>query len=329
MKSNRSPIARFLLCATAALSVTTGVACAQEKWPTKPVRVVVPYSPGGSADTLGRLISRHLSDAFKQTFVVDNRAGAAGAIGSQMVARSDPDGYTLVVSGIGSHVVAPLSSPTPYDPMKDFTHIAILGGPPAVLAVNSSVPVKDVAGFIAYVKTLPQGLSWGSPGQGTHGSLIGEAFRQTTKLNLVQISYKGANPAVSDVVANQIQAVFVTLTTASQQIKAGKLRALAVTSTQRIADFPDVPTFKELGYPQLTGTTWFSLSGPAGMNPELVNRLNAEVRKALKSPEGKEELRNENMETFDWDPATFTKYVQSEIDHWRPYVKSSSEGDTK
>ena len=313
-----------LLSGITILAATTGLACAQSTWPTKTVRIVVPYAPGGSADTLGRVIAKHLSESFKQTFVVENRAGAGGIIGSQMVARAEPDGYTLVVSGIGSHVVAPVDNANAYDPIKDFTHIAILGGPPTVLAVNAAQPPKDLPGFISYVKSLPGGLSWASPGQGTHGSLIGEAFRQMTKLDLVQVSYKGANPAVSDVAANQVPAAFVTLTTAAGNIKAGRLRAIAVTSAERIAEFPDVPTFKELGYPKLVGTTWFSLSGPAGMSPALVTRLNQEVRNGLKTPEGKAELAKQNMETFDWDVPTFNNYVKSEIEHWTPFVKEAA-----
>ena len=320
MTIHRHFLAR-LLCASLAAGALAAPACAQDPWPNRPVKIVVPYAPGGSADTLGRLIARHLAETFKQSFVVDNRGGAGGVIGSQMVARAEPDGYTLVVSGIGSHVVAPLTNATSFDPIKDFTHIALLGGPPTVLAVNVAQPIKDVPGFIKQVKAMPEGLSWASPGQGTHGALIGEAFRQITKLNLVHISYKGAGPAVADVAANQVPAAFITLSTAAGNIKAGKLRPLAVTSAQRVADFPDIPTFKELGYPQLTGTTWFSLSGPAGMSPELVTRLNLAVRKALQSPEGQTELRAQNMETFDWDAPTFNDFVKKEIAHWKQYIE--------
>lgn len=313
-----------VLCATLAMGVIAP-ACAQNDWPNRPVKIVVPYAPGGSADTLGRLISRHLAETFKQSFVVENRGGAGGVIGSQMVARAEPDGYTLVVSGIGSHVVAPLTNVTNFDPVKDFTHIALLGGPPTVLTVNVAQPIQDVDGFIKHVRSLPEGLSWASPGQGTHGALIGEAFRQVTNLNLVHISYKGAGPAVADVAANQVPAAFITLTTAAGNIKAGKLRPLAVTSAQRLPDFPDVPTFKELGYPQLTGTTWFSLSGPAGMDAQLVEKLNRAVRQALQSPEGQKELRSQTMETFDWDAATFSKFVVDQIAHWSPYIKQTSD----
>jgi tripartite-type tricarboxylate transporter receptor subunit TctC len=299
-------------------------ASAQADWPQKPVKVVVPYAPGGSADTLGRLIARHLSEAFKQPFIIENRAGAGGIIGSQLVSKAPPDGYTLVVSGIGSHVIAPVESPSAFDPIKDFSHIALLGGPPLVMVVNAELPVKDVKGFIAYVNANPKGVSWGSPGQGTHGHLIGEMFRTATKTHLVHISYKGASPAVQDLLGGQIPAAFMTLSSANAHIHSGKLRALALSSRQRLAAYPDVPTFIELGYPALTGTTWFSLSGPPGMPPELVDRLNAEVRRGLTTPAAKALFALESMETIDYDAPAFTRYFKSEIEHWTGPAKALS-----
>ena len=293
-----------------------------QDWPQRPIKLIVPYAPGGSSDTLGRTIAKHLSEAFKQTVVVENRAGAGGVIGSQVVAKAAPDGYTLVVSGIGSHVIAPVDSPNAFDPMKDFTHIAMLAGPPLALVVNVELPVKDFKGFLSYVAAQPKGLSWGSPGQGTHGHLTGELLRAATKLNMVHISYKGAAPAMADLVANQIQAGCTTLSTANAHIQSGKLRLLAVSSPKRLADYPDVPTFAELGHPGLTGTTWFALSGPAGMPPALVEKINAEVRRGMHSPAVKAQLRVENMETADYDAPAFTRYVAAEIDRWTPAVRS-------
>ena len=291
-------------------------------WPQRPVKVIVPYAPGGSSDTLGRLIAKHLGEAFKQTVVVENRPGAGGVIGSQVVAKAAPDGYTLVVSGIGSHVIAPVDSPNAFDPMKDFTHIAMLAGPPLALVVNAELPVKDFKGFLSYVAGQPKGLSWGSPGQGTHGHLTGELLRAATKLNMVHISYKGAAPAMADLIANQIQAGCTTLATANAHIQSGKLRLLAVSSAKRLADYPEVPTFAELGYPGLTGTTWFALSGPPGMPPALVEKINAEVRRGMHSPAVKAQLRVENMETADYDVPAFTRYVAAEIERWTPAVRS-------
>jgi tripartite-type tricarboxylate transporter receptor subunit TctC len=299
-------------------------AFAQGDWPSKPIRIVVPYAPGGSADTLGRLIGRLLQDQLKQTVVIENKAGAGGIIGSQLVAKAAPDGYTLVVSGIGSHVIAPVEAPNAFDPMKDFSHIAMLAGPPLAMVVNAEQPARDFKGFLAQVAANPKGISWGSPGQGTHGHLTGELLRTVTKLNMVHIAYKGAGPAVQDLVANQIPAAVMTLSSANAHIDSGKLRLLAVSSSKRVAAYPDTPTFAELGHPQLTGTTWFSLSGPPGMPPAIVDRLNAEVRRALHTPEARKQLANESMETLDLDAAGFTRYVAAEIERWTPAVRSVS-----
>ncbi|MEO7853638.1 MAG: tripartite tricarboxylate transporter substrate binding protein [Rubrivivax sp.] len=271
---------------------------------------------------MGRAIGRHLSEAFKQTVVIENRAGAGGTIGSQQVAKAAPDGYTLVISGIGSHVIAPVDAPNVFDPMKDFSHIALLGGPPLAMVVNAEQPIKDVKGFIAHVAANPLGLSWGSPGQGTHGHLTGELFRAATKLNMVHISYKGAGPAVSDLVANQIPAAFMTLSSANAHVASGKLRLLALSSSRRLPEYAEVPTFAELGYPGLTGTTWFSLSGPPALPAALVDRINAEVRRGLQTPAIRNQLAAESMETIDLDAAAFTRYVAAEITRWTPAVRS-------
>ena len=292
------------------------------EWPQRAVKVVVPYSPGGSADTLGRTVTTGLTDAFKQPFVIDNKGGAGGIIGSQFVANAPPDGYNLVISGIGSHVIAPAENPKAFDPMKDFTHIAILGGPPLVMALNANVPVNDVKGFIEFATKTQGGVSWGSPGKGTHGYLIGEEFQRMTKSNMVHVGYKGASPAMADLVAGQIPASFTTLSTASVHIQAGRLKALAVTSSKRLKDFPHVPTFAELGFSKLTSVTWFSLSGPAGMPAALVTKLNAEVRRIMKSPPAQEQLTKSSMETFDWDVPKFNQFFLDEIKRWAPMVNA-------
>lgn len=291
-------------------------------WPQRAVKVVVPYAAGGSSDTLGRLAALGLTEVFKQPFVIENKGGAGGIIGSQQVAKTAPDGYNLVVSGVGSHVIAPAENPKAFDPIKDFTHIAILGGPPLVLAVNADLPIKDIKSFLDYAKRNPGGISWGSPGKGTHGYLIGESFELITKTNMQHVAYKGAAPAVADLVAGHIQASFTTLSTASPHIQSGRLRALGVTSSKRMPDFPNVPTFAELGYPKLTSLTWFSLSGPAGMSPALVNRINLEVRKIMRSPHAQEQLAKSSMETFDWDVARFNQFFSEEIALLTPLVRS-------
>ena len=314
------------LVSAATLALTAGLlpqqALAQTDWPTKPIKIIVPYAAGGSSDMLGRLIARHLQDAFKQTVVVENKGGAGGVIGSKEASRAAPDGYTLVVSGIGSHVIAPVDHADIFDPMKDFTHIAMLAGPPLGIVVNAEQPIKDTKGFIAFAQASPSGLSWGSPGQGTHGHLTGELFREANKLNMVHISYKGAGPAVADLLGNQIPAAFITLSSSNAHVDTGKLRLLAVSSAKRVAQFPGTPTLAELGYPQLTGTTWFSISGPAGMPKGVVDKLNAEIRRGLQTPLVVKALANESMESMDLSAADFTKYVAAEIARWTPAVRS-------
>jgi tripartite-type tricarboxylate transporter receptor subunit TctC len=313
---------------TLALALTTVCALAlpahaqDGDWPQRPIRIIVPYAPGGSADTLGRLIAKHLAEAFKQTVVVENKAGAGGLIGSQLVAKAAPDGYTLVVSGIGSHVIAPVDQPAAFDPMKDFSHIAMLAGPPLGVVVNAEQPVKDFKGFVSFIQANPKGLSWGSPGQGTHGHLTGELFRTQARLNMVHISYKGAGPAVGDLVANQIPAAFMTLSSSNAHVQSGKLRLLALSSPKRLPEYPGVPTLAELGYPRLTGITWFALSGPAGMPPAIVEKINAEVRRGMQTTAAKAQMQAESMTTIDLDAAGFTRYVAAEIERWTPAVRS-------
>src|SRR3989442_8430693 len=256
-----------------------------QAWPARPVRIIVPFAPGGTADTLGRLVAQRLSESFKENFVVENRAGAGGVIGSELVAKAAPDGYTLVVSGVATHCIAPALSKTfPFDPLRDFTHIALFGGPPGVLVVNPALPAQDLKQFIAYARKEPGKLAYGSPGTGATGRLIAEQLKQVAGIEMTHVPYKGASLAVADLIAGHVPVTSTTLTTASTQIKAGRARALAVSSAKRIPEFPEVPTFGELGYPELTASIWFSLSGPAGIAPEIVSRLNAEVRRAPPAP---------------------------------------------
>ena len=306
-----------------ALSLSCGTASAQA-WPAKPVRIIVPAPPGGTADTLGRIVAQKLTESMKQTFVVENMPGAGNLIGADRVAKASPDGYMLVVSGSASHAVAPtMSKKAPYDPVRDFTHIALFGGPPIVLAVNPRVPARDLKEFIAYAKSQPGKLSYGSPGNGTLSHLVGENFKQLLGIDMLHVPYKGASLAVNDLIAGHIPAISTTLTTAAELIKSGKARALAVSSASRVPDFPDVPTFAELGHPELTAAIWFSLSGPAGMPQDIVQRLNAEVRRILQLPEVLQRLRPEGIEPGNLDPKAFTAFVAAELKRWAPVIRAS------
>jgi tripartite-type tricarboxylate transporter receptor subunit TctC len=307
----------------AVLMVLTSGVLAQS-WPAKPVRIIAPFAPGGSADTLGRIVAQKLTESLKENFLVENRPGAGGVIGSEAVAKAAPDGYTLLVSGVASHAVAPaLPRGTPYDPVKDFTHIALFGGPPAVLVVNPNVAAKDLKEFVALLKKEPGKYSYGSPGNGTHGQLVAELFKQLAAVDMQHVPYKGASAAVADLIAGHIQVASTTLSTAAGQIHSNKARALAISSANRLPEYPNVPTYAEMGYKDLVATIWFSLSGPAGMPADIVERLNTEVRKALDSKEARERLRPEGIEPGKLSAGEFSAFLASEVKRWAPVVKAS------
>ncbi len=307
----------FALFSICAIAQTPG-------WPARTVRVIAPFAAGGTADLLGRITAGKLSESFGQSFIVENRAGAGGVLGSELVARSAPDGYTLLVSGVASHAIAPALSPKfPFDPVKDFAHIALFGGPPSVLAIHPSLPVRDLKSFIAFAKSKPRELTYGSPGNGTQGHLIAEVFKRAAGIDIQHVPYKGASGAVVDVMAGHTHAISTTLTTASAQIRAGRLRALATSAATRLPDYPDLPTYREAGYPELVAAIWFSLSGPAALPPDIVNRLNSEVRRVLQLPDVRARLRPEGIEPGNLDPKAFTEFVAAEVKRWAPVVKAS------
>jgi tripartite-type tricarboxylate transporter receptor subunit TctC len=312
-----------LLCANAQAQTAVEKSGASAAWPAKPVRVIAPFLPGGSADTLGRLVSAKLTESLGQNFVVENRAGAGGVVGSDSVAKSAPDGYTLLVSGVASHVVAPVISRVPYHPLKDFTHIALIGGPPAVLAVHPSLPAKDLKGFIALAKSKPGQLTYGSPGNGTQGHLVAELFKRASGIDIRHVPYKGASVAVVDVLAGYVDSLSTTLTTAGTQIRGGRLRGLAVSSAQRLSAYSQIPTYREQGYSQLVATVWFSISGPAGMPSDIVNRLNSDIRRVLQLPDVRERLHSEGIDAGTLDVKAFNAFVAAEIERWTPVVKAS------
>jgi tripartite-type tricarboxylate transporter receptor subunit TctC len=291
-------------------------------WPDKPVKVIVPFTPGGTADILGRLVAQKLGEQLKASFVVENRSGAGGALGSELAANAPPDGYTLLVSGIASLVIAPALQQGAYDPLRDFTHLALFGGPPAVLAVHPAVKAKDLREFIALAK-VPPGLSYGSPGNGTQGHLVGELFKQRAGIALQHVPYRGGSGSLADLIAGHIPAVSATLTTAAPHIRSGRVRALALSAPERLPDFAEIPTFRELGYPDLVATVWFSLSAPARLPPDIGARLNAEVGRALELPDVRERLRPEGIVPNHMSAAEFTAFVTDEIRRWTPVVRAS------
>jgi len=295
-----------------------------QSWPARTVRIVAPFPAGGTADTLGRIVATQLTKSLGQTFVVENRPGAGGLIGSEFVANSAADGYTFVVSGVASHVIAPaLAARPPFDPLRGFSHVALLGGPPVVFAVHPSLPAQNLKTFVAFAKARSGQVTYGSPGIGTQGHLTAELFKQRAGIDIVHVPYKGASIAVVDIVAGHIHTISTTLTTASSQIRAGRARALAISSAAPLPSYPGVPTFVQAGYRDLVATVWFSLSGPAGVPENIVDRLNAEVRKALQQPEVRERLQRDGIEANQLSPAAFGDYLSSEIKRWGPVIQKS------
>jgi tripartite-type tricarboxylate transporter receptor subunit TctC len=295
-----------------------GSAWAQE-WPAaKPVRIVVPFAPGGSSDYLARLLAPELAAAFRQQFIVENRAGSSGAVGAAMVARAPPDGYTLVNAGSGPHLTGPAINPNVgYDPLKDFTHIAMVAADSYVLVANPALGVKSIADLVR----VGQGrhLTSSSPGAGSLGHLILERFKRSAKLNIQHVP--APNSGMQDVLGNHIQMTFTTLLTAGLQIKGGLLVPLAVTATARHPAYPQIPTFAEQGFADVRGDTWFWLAGPAGLPPFVVTQLNQETRRILKTPAVHAQIDKLSLMTRDLDPAGVTQFVADEYAYWAPLAK--------
>jgi tripartite-type tricarboxylate transporter receptor subunit TctC len=316
---------RILLASLALLFMAAGPLLARaQDWPSRPIKLVVPFAAGGTADTLGRVFAQVLSEGLGQQVYVENRGGAGGMSASAQVARAEPDGYTLLVSGVASHVIAPVLSARPeYDPIRDFTHIGYFGGPPIVVVAHPSLGVRTFEQLLTLLRSGPEPLSYGSPGVGTQGHLVAAYLARKLDLKLSHVPYKGANPAMFDLIGGHIKLASTTWTTALSHIEAGTVIPIAVTAKKRLARFPEVPTFVELGLPDLIATTWFSLSGPPGLPPGIVARLNREVVKAIDLPEVSAKLSQEGIEAEKMDAAAFTGFVQAEIARWAPIAKSS------
>ncbi len=316
--------ALFVL-ATFALTVSA----AAEDWPTRPVTVVMPYKAGGGGETLVRIVMNQVSQDMGKSFVIENRPGAGGTIGVAYVAKERPDGYTLLGSGIGSSVVAPNFLRVNFDAIKDLTHIAYFGGPPPALAVTASFPAKNLQEYLELARKRPAGIAYASSGFGTHVHLMAELFKSLTGANMLHVPYNGGGPAVADLIAGHVPSAMVSFGSVAANVQSGQLRVLAVASPKRMKDYPDVPTFAELGYKQMTSVTWFGLSGPAGLPRDIVVKLNAEVRSAMAKPDVAEKLTAEGIEWQDFDPNQFTEFFRSEIARWSPIAEKIAKSRQK
>jgi tripartite-type tricarboxylate transporter receptor subunit TctC len=296
-----------------------------QAWPAKAVRVVVPYPPGGPVDISARLLAPKLQEALGQPFLVENKPGAGGNIGADFVAKSAPDGYTIGMGAIATHAINPaLMASVPYDPIRDFRHLALVVQVPNVLVVNTELPVRSVTELVAYAKARPGKLDFASGSTGSTGHLAGELFKQMTGTFMVHIPYKGAPPAVADLLAGRVHLMFDNLSSALPNVKAGRLRALAVTTLKRTASLPDLPTLDESGLKGFDMTTWWGLMGPAGMSTDVVQRLSAEILKAMDAPDVRERLRAMGMEgSAVRTPEQFTAFVDAERRLYAKLVKQS------
>jgi len=298
-------------------------ACAQgaAAYPAKAIRLVVPFTPGGSTDILARAIGQKLNEAWGQPVVIDNVPGAGGSIGADKVAKAPADGYTLLMGHIGTLAVNPSLYPAlPYDPIKSFAPVAWVARVPNVLVVHPSVPAKSVKELVALAKAKPGQLNYGSGGNGSAANLATEYFKLQTGSSLLHIPYRGTAPAVTDLVGGQIQVLFTGAPAVINQVKAGQLRALAVSSPKRLDALPDLPTVAETGYKGFEADQWYGVVAPAGTPPDIVVKLNTQINLALNSPELKTRLATEGAIATPDTPANFGKLIATEIARWKPVI---------
>src|SRR5215471_15061410 len=307
-------LATFTLCAAT-------YSHAQD-WPTRPVKIIVAFAPGGSADQFGRLIAPELSSTFKQQFFIENRPGNSGTIGAAQVARADSDGYTLMIGGSGPHLTQPaINSNIGYDPLRDFTHIAMIGADSYAWAANPSLGVKSIAELIALAKARKDPITSSSPGPGSLGHLLIEQFKRKSGIDIQHVP--APNSGVTDVLGNHISMTLTAMMTVGEQVKVGKLIALAVTSTERNPVFKGIPTFAEQGYPDVRGDTWFWLCGPKGLAPDVVDKLSVATRRIVRSPKIQEHFRQLALLSKDLDVAGVQQFIAEEYAFWAPLAKNA------
>jgi tripartite-type tricarboxylate transporter receptor subunit TctC len=312
------------LLATLALAALTATlpARAQDAWPTKPIKIIVPFAAGGTSDALARLLGQKLQEALKQTVIVENRGGAGGVIGADAVAKSAPDGYTLLLGTIASHAINPALQPKmPYDAGKDFVPVFFVGNIANVLLVGASQPYKNVKELIAAAKAKPGTIAYGTPGSGSSQHLSGVTFALDAGVDLVHVPYKGSGPSMQDLLAGQIPMSFETALTAIPQINAGKVRALAVTPAKRAKVLPDVPTLAESGLKGFDVASWQAIFAPAGTPPAIVKRLNDELTRIVATTDVAARLYTMGVENVPMTPAQFAEFQRSELVKWAKIVK--------
>jgi tripartite-type tricarboxylate transporter receptor subunit TctC len=313
---------RAVLQAAPALLGLPGVAAAQAAYPNKPIRYIVPVAAGGGSDMVGRTVTERWSQALKQNFVVDNQSGGGGTIACQTTARAAPDGYTLLQGYVATHGTSPATRKLPYDAIKDFTPVGMIGATPNVLVVNAALPVENLKEFVAYLHGQPGKLSYGSAGPGSLTHLTMELFKQQVNSFIVHIPYRGIAPAFTDLIGNQTQAMFPGLAAAVPHIRSGRVRPLAVTGLARHTLFPDLPTLDESGFKGFDAQQWYGVVGPAGLPAPIVKTLNDTLATVLALPDLREKLSIEAIEPEPMSPDQFGEFMRADIARWTQIAKA-------
>jgi tripartite-type tricarboxylate transporter receptor subunit TctC len=312
----------FLRTAVATLMLAAGAASAAD-WPTKPITLVVPFVAGGTTDIVARTVGQKLSEALKQPVIIDNRAGAGGTVGAAIVAKAPADGYTLFLATIAHSIAPGIYKRLPYDFQRDFDPVALVASTPNVLIVNENVPAKNVAELVAYIKANPGKVNYGSAGNGSTEHISGALFRSMTKTEITHVPYKGGAPMMADLMGGQIQMAIETSPSAAPHIRAGKVRALAVTTQARSPAYPGVPTLDEAGLKGYDMTTWFALMAPHGTPPEIVQRLNTELARAVQQPDVVKRFEEQGVTAGNMKPAELAKFIGSETTKWVKVAKEA------
>ena len=311
-------VAGGLACTLAAAS-----AAAQPAWPSKPIRMIVAFVPGGGTDIVARLLAPRFSDALGQTVVIDNRGGAGGNIGTEAAARAAPDGYTLLMGNVAPNAINASLAPVAFDPVKDFAPISQVAITPNVLVVHPALPVKSVKELLALARSKPGALAFPSAGNGTSSHLAGELLKSIAKVDMLHVPYKGGGAALADLLGGQVQLMFATTPAAMPQVKAGRLRAIAVTTKARSQALPDLPTMIESGVPNYEAATWYGLLAPAATPRAVVDRMHVETVKILATPDMREKLVAQGFEPVGSSPAEFAAYIQSQIETWAKVIRAA------
>ena len=320
----RPALPRFFLAIAAAIALAVPGLASGQAYPAKPIHFIVPYPAGGPLDTVARLLGQKVSESVRQPVIVENKPGAGGNIGADLVAKSPPDGYTILMGAVATHAINPtLYAHIPYDPVKDFAPVTQVASTPNVLVVNPSLPVASVKEFIAYAKAHPDALNFGSGSTGSAGHLAGELFKAMAGVQMVHVPYKGAGPAMQDLIGGRIQLMFDNLASSLAQMRAGRVKALAVTTAKRSSLAPELPTIAESGLPGFDISTWFGVFAPGGTPRDVVERLHAEFVKALADPAVRETMLKLGAEPVGNTPAEFAAYIQSEARKYAEVIKAS------